>query len=74
MSAGPIDVHIGGRIRQRRQELGLSQAKIGRACGVSWQQASKFDYGANRIAASQLWLIAQALKVPIGYFFEGLEP
>lgn len=74
MSAGPIDVHIGSRIRARRLETGLSQTKVGAAYGVSFQQFQKAENGSNRISASQLWLIAQALKVPVGYFFEGLEP
>jgi transcriptional regulator with XRE-family HTH domain len=68
-----VDVHIGARIRKRRNELSLSQGKVGAAYGVSFQQIGKVENGSNRIYASQLWLIAQALGVPIGYFFEGLE-
>ena len=29
--------------------------------------------GANRISASRLWDIAEALDVPVSFFFEGME-
>lgn len=69
----PINEHIAARIRCRRHALSMSQGKLGAAYGVSFQQMGKHETGANRVLASQLWLIAQALEVPIGYFFEGLE-
>jgi transcriptional regulator with XRE-family HTH domain len=68
----PVDVHIAARLRARRQELHISQGKLGVVYGVSYQQTQKHETGANRLLASQLWLIAQALGVPIDYFFEGL--
>ena len=68
----PVTAHVAERIRSRRLELGISQGKLGAAYGVSFQQEGKHETGANRVLASQLWLIAQALDVPIDYFFEGL--
>jgi transcriptional regulator with XRE-family HTH domain len=73
VSTDAIDIHIGQRIRQRRRELELSQGKVGKAYGVTFQQVGKHEDGSNRISASQLYKVAQTLYVPIGYFFEGLE-
>jgi transcriptional regulator with XRE-family HTH domain len=67
-----IDVHVGRRIRARRLEVGLTQAALGEALGVRFQQIQKYESGANRISASRLWRFCQALEVPAAYFFEGL--
>jgi transcriptional regulator with XRE-family HTH domain len=67
-----IDAHIGQRIRRRRRLLGLTQHQLAIACGVRFQQIQKYESGANRIAASRLWKIAQAMQVPLMDFFEGL--
>ena len=40
--------------------------------GVTYQQAHKYERGINRISAGRLFEIAQVLRVPVGYFFEGL--
>jgi transcriptional regulator with XRE-family HTH domain len=67
-----IDRHIGERIRTRRQRLDITQEILGRRLGVSFQQIQKFEKGANRIAAAQLFGLADVLKVEISYFFDGL--
>jgi transcriptional regulator with XRE-family HTH domain len=69
VSKAPIDVHIGIKIRARRQELGLSQTALGKEVGVSFQQIQKYENGSNRIGASRLALLAKVLQVPIDYFF-----
>ena len=69
----PIDIHVGGRIRLRRTMLGMSQEKLGEHLGITFQQVQKYEAGVNRVAASRLWIMAEALQVPITYFFEGLE-
>ena len=69
---GVIDAHIGRRIRRRRRQLGLTQHQLAIACGVRFQQIQKYESGANRIAASRLWKIAQAMETPLNDFFEGL--
>lgn len=68
-----VDVHVGGRVRLRRTLLGLSQEKLGEAVGVTFQQVQKYERGANRVSASMLWKVAQALDVPISFFFDGLD-
>lgn len=71
--AQDIDRHIGARLRQRRVMNGLTQQRMADLIGVTYQQAHKYESGVNRIAAGRLYIIAQALGVHVGYFFEGLE-
>ncbi len=69
----PIDVHVGLQVRLRRKELKISQEKLAETLGLTFQQVQKYERGANRISASKLYEIARTLKVPIGWFFEGLR-
>ena len=64
-----VDVHVGRRVRQRRNMLGMSQEKLGEALGLTFQQVQKYERGANRIGASRLYHISEVLDVPINYFF-----
>jgi transcriptional regulator with XRE-family HTH domain len=67
-----IDIHLGRRLRRRRRLLGLTQQQIADACGVRFQQIQKYECGANRMSAARLWRLAEALAVPVAYFFDGL--
>jgi transcriptional regulator with XRE-family HTH domain len=73
-SDGPhfVDVHVGKRVHMRRKFLNISQEALGSAIDVSFQQVQKYERGTNRVSASMLWDIAKCLKIPIGYFYEGL--
>ena len=68
-----IDVFVGRRLRRRRRSLGLTQSQVADALGVRFQQIQKYESGLNRIAASRLWTLSNALGVPLTYFFEGLD-
>ena len=68
-----VDGHVGRRVRERRREIGMSQEKLGNVLGVSFQQIQKYEAGTNRVSASRLWDITEALEVDVGYFFEGIE-
>ena len=59
-------------MRLRRKELKISQEKLAETLGLTFQQVQKYERGANRISASKLYEIARTLRVPIGWFFEGL--
>ncbi len=65
----PVDVHVGGRVRQRRLLLGMSQTNLGDALGLTFQQVQKYESGANRVGASRLFHLSQILDVSIEYFF-----
>lgn len=68
----PVDVHVGGRVRQRRTLMGMSQEKLGEAIGLTFQQVQKYERGANRVGASRLYDLARVLDVPVGYFFSDM--
>jgi transcriptional regulator with XRE-family HTH domain len=72
-TAAEIDQHVGARLRVRRIETGLSQEALGERLGVSFQQIQKYERGANRISASRLFVLANALSVPVQFFFDGLD-
>ena len=70
--AQDIDHHIATRLRERRVMLGLTQQQVAGMLGITYQQAHKYETGANRISAGRLHAIARALGVEPGYFYEGL--
>ena len=69
---GPIDVHVGARLRRRRTLSGMSQTTLGDAIGLTFQQVQKYERGANRISASRLFGLSRVLDVPIEYFFDDI--
>lgn len=66
----PMDRHVGGRIWQRRRELGLSRRELGERIGVGLKQVNKYETGANRVSAGRLFEIARVLRVGPSWFFE----
>ncbi len=70
----PTDVHVGSRVRLRRNMMGLSQEKLGEALGLTFQQVQKYERGANRIGASRLWELSGILDVPVQFFFDTADP
>jgi transcriptional regulator with XRE-family HTH domain len=69
----PVDVHVGKRVRQRRWMVGMTQQQLAEKVGIKFQQIQKYETGMNRISASRLWDISDALGVAISYFFEGID-
>lgn len=69
----PVDVHVGKRVRHRRWMVGMTQQQLAEKVGIKFQQIQKYETGMNRVSASRLWDISEALSVPVSYFFEGME-
>ncbi|MCV2880600.1 helix-turn-helix domain-containing protein [Actibacterium sp. XHP0104] len=69
----PVDVHVGKRVRHRRWMVGMTQQQLAERVGIKFQQIQKYETGMNRVSASRLWDIADALEVPVSFFFEGLD-
>ena len=67
----PVDRHVGSRVRMRRMMVGMSQEKLGQACGITFQQVQKYEKGTNRMGASRLHQISRVLDVPVEFFYEG---
>jgi transcriptional regulator with XRE-family HTH domain len=70
--AQDIDHHIATRLRERRIALGLTQQQVAGMLGITYQQAHKYETGANRVSAGRLHQLARVLGVEPGYFYEGL--
>jgi transcriptional regulator with XRE-family HTH domain len=68
-----VDVHVGGRVRLRRMLLGMSQGQLGEALGLTFQQVQKYEHGTTRMSAAILHRAAEALDIPISFFFDGLD-
>lgn len=66
----PIDVHVGNRVRLRRMMLDMSQQRLADEIGLTFQQVQKYEKGINRMGASRLQQIANALQVPVTFFFD----
>ncbi|MDM9645459.1 helix-turn-helix transcriptional regulator [Rhizobium sp. S163] len=69
-STNAIDGYVGERVRLRRKMLGMSQASLAEALGITFQQIQKYEKGINRIGASRLLRMAEIFGVTVGYFFE----
>ncbi len=67
--AGPVDLEVGARLKQRRLELGLTQQQLANAIGVKFQQIQKYERGSNRVSSSNLFALANILQADLSYFF-----
>ena len=70
-SPEPKDIEIGRLIRAQRLLRGFSQTELADAIGVTFQQVQKYEKGVNRIGSGRLYRIADKLKVPVTFFYEG---
>ena len=64
-----IDCQIGLRLKKLRQQEGISAAALAEAIGSTQQQISRYENAQNKISASQLYLLARSLSVPLAWFF-----
>lgn len=71
-AANAVDRKLGQRVRSRRLEIGMSQERLAELLGVTFQQVQKYEKGVNRIAASRLYDISNALEMTVARFFEGI--
>lgn len=67
-----VDQHIAQRLQLRRVMLGMSQSDLAKRCRVSFQQIQKYETAGNRIPASRLFDLSQALETSVAFFFMGL--
>ncbi len=71
--SGVTAVDVGSRLRELRQERGMSMRALGRASGLSTNALSMIERGRTSPSVSTLYKISEALGVPITAFFR-LEP
>jgi DNA-binding XRE family transcriptional regulator len=67
------DIDVGDRLRELRQERGMSMRGLARASGLSTNALSMIERGRTSPSVSTLHKIAGALEVPVTAFFR-LEP
>lgn len=68
-AAQPLDAHVGRRVRMRRSLLNISQEQLAERLGITFQQIQKYERGVNRVSASRLFDISEALDAPVAYFY-----
>ena len=68
-----VDVFAGEQLKKRRKELGMSQKVLAESLGVTFQQVQKYEKGLNRIGASRLYDLCEALKTKSSYFFKKIN-
>ena len=67
-----VDGKVGFRIKLRRGMLRLTQEELAKKLGITFQQVQKYETGKDRVSSSRLWDLANALDVPVSFFFEDL--
>lgn len=50
----------------------MSQSTLGQVVDVTFQQIQKYENGANRIGASNLYKFARAMDVEVSFFYEAM--
>jgi transcriptional regulator with XRE-family HTH domain len=69
-----VDAYVGRRLKQRREDMSLSQERLAEMLGISFQQVQKYERGLNRVGASRLFQLCGILGVDSSFFFDGLSP
>jgi len=67
-----VNKYVGQRLKLRRDMLGLTQAQLADACGVTFQQIQKYESGETRIVAERLYQLGLVLEMPVSFLFAGL--
>src|SRR5690606_36441367 len=68
-SVNELDRQIGQRLKKLRLQADVSAAALAEAIGSTQQQISRYENGENKLSASQLYVLAQSLGVPVSWFF-----
>jgi ribosome-binding protein aMBF1 (putative translation factor) len=63
---------FGERVRDRRQELGLSQEAAAVRCGIHWTQLGKVERGQRSLRLETILKIADGLDIDAGRLVTGL--
>ncbi len=68
-----LDKALGQRVRSVRLKAGMSQNELADAIGVTFQQVQNMSSGRNRIPATRLIAISDAIGVPITTLLEAVH-
>lgn len=64
---------LGGRVRARRRELGMTQEQLAEACGVHWTFLGQVERGRRNISLHNILKIAAGLKLDASDLVQGLQ-
>lgn len=70
----PIDIYLGRRVREIREEAEISPKDFADRLGISYRLLDKFERGVKKIPASLLWYIAVLLEEDLDTFFKDILP
>jgi transcriptional regulator with XRE-family HTH domain len=65
-----VDKKIGSVIRVQRVKLGISQAELGNALGVTFQQIQKYEHGTNAVAWTRIPDLCRAIEMTPNDLFD----
>ena len=57
------DVEIGRLLKLARKRVKYSQAELGRAVGITYQQVQKYESGVDRLSTSRLLQMARVMEI-----------
>lgn len=64
---------LGGRIRERRNELGLSQEALADRAGLHWTFVGQVERGRRNLSLHNLLKLAEALQIDPGRLVTELQ-
>ena len=68
-----FDLSVAKRIKSMRVSAGLTQTDVASKLDVSAQQVQKYESGANKLSASNMYRLSELFCVDINHFFSEVE-
>jgi len=68
-----MDIHLGSRLKQRRQQFGISLRELARRTDLTASFLSQVERGKTSVSLDSLRRIAEVLEVPMLYFLSDQE-
>jgi transcriptional regulator with XRE-family HTH domain len=65
--------YTGQRLKMARKQKGMTQGELASRLGVAQNSISRYESGNKSMTLSTLYEMAQALEIPMSYFFEMLS-
>jgi transcriptional regulator with XRE-family HTH domain len=70
----PTDVLVGQRVRMARLMSNMSQTELGEHIGITFQQVQKYENGTNRVSATMLMKLSDALALSVTDLLQEVDP
>jgi transcriptional regulator with XRE-family HTH domain len=70
---GAIDDHVGLRLLELRSDRDLSAAQIAAILCTSKVDVELIENGQRRLRAAEMLLLCSKFRVPISFFFDGVD-